>query len=422
MDIFVESQLLDQVRAGGTSKFLLLFDNYFDAVYKYVVRRVVDHKQAGEIARLVFLDALGQITAIPSDVTFEVWMYSLAKERVWTYLNANGFPIQSEILIDIHSIAAEARETVQAMAIKAQGLMAKLSLEEREILKLKFFEQVSDGDVMVVLNSDDTNIGPKIYRVLKRAYFYLFGERSETQGVYFGELGGFFEQLKKWENIQITETAKTTIRSEVENRVLQKDFAVDVESVSTTSSMAKPFAEKRPFESDMPVGSDDPAKIFVNAVKEMRQEEAEKTARKREEFEKRELFFDFFDRWKNTFILVPVLLLLVVGGYVFFRLINFGGEEVALYQAENCEILISFQGKFSDAEKSTINEHINNRICGVFEVEKLLLNRLESGEVAVYVDLPNWLMEYGFRQKKIKDWRIYHYARTSYSDKESGEV
>jgi hypothetical protein len=55
------------------------------------------------------------------------------------------------------------------------------------------------------LGIEDGTIGPKIYRVLKRAHFLLFGESDERQGVYFGELSGFLARMRDLEYIDVPE-------------------------------------------------------------------------------------------------------------------------------------------------------------------------------------------------------------------------
>ncbi len=403
MDLYVERQCIDQMKSGNLRSFVLLFDANFEAVYRYVARRIEDNSEVERIVRLTFLDALGQVQNTPTDVNYIVWLYSLAKPRVWEYMAKVAFPQKKGLM--------EQREGKESsdLLVKAEKMMMKLSLEEREILRLKFFEQVSDGDVMATLGLSEGTIGPKIYRVLKRAHFLLFGESEERHGVYFGELSGLFERLRDAENVEIPEAFKLNLKVDLTNRIERRDFAIEAEQVKEAP---KPFEEK--------TGSSDPAKIFVDAVREMRADEAKEAEIEREKFEKREVIIDFVDRWKSWLVGLPVAVLVMgLGVFVVWDYLDDLGVKRGF--PDGCAIEVAFEGDFSDGEKRSVNEGISKRICDHFEVKKLLISRKDDGVVEVKVDVPEWNLQYRFVQK-IKDWRIKKYERTLSSNKKSGEV
>lgn len=416
MDLFVERQCIEQMKSGDTKKFLMLFDANFEEVYKYVMRRVPVNAEAESITRMVFMDALGQIERTPQDLGYNVWLYSLARPRVWDYMSKASFP-QKQGLISAVEDAGE-KEYTKEIIKKADHLFTKLLLEEREILRLKFFEQVSDGDVMYVLNSEEASIGPKIYRVLKRSHFMLFGESDERHGVYFGEISSFMEQIRQAEVIEVPETFKATLRVELENKINRKDFAVEAEEIV---SEKEPFQETPEFlQQDKPKGSNDPAKIFVEAVREMREEEEQERVKQQQKLERQERVYEFLERYKVYLVALPVLLFVVLGAVVFFSLFNQEDRIVRGY-SNSCSMDIEFTGDFSDSEIRSVHQGISNRLCDHFTVEKLVISRLPSGEVGVKVDVPEWFYQYGFK-KNPRMWKIYYYEKTARSNSESGEV
>lgn len=406
MDLYVERQCVDEMKAGKAEKFLMLFDANFEDVYKYVARRVVDGAERERIVRLTFLDALGQIQNTPTDSTYLVWLFSLARPRVWDHIAKASFP-ETQGLI---SAREKVDESSDELVRKADKIMGKLSLEEREILRLKFFEQVSDGDVMTILAMTEGSIGPKIYRVLKRAHFLLFGESDERKGVYFGELSGFFERLRGLESIEVLEVLKLSLKTDVTTRIQKKNFAVEAEVV---------MEKKASTNEKVPTGSNDPAKIFVEAVREMREDEAKELEKERMKFEKSERVLDFVDRWKGVLTLIPVAIFLMIFTSFLLSFLDFGRIERGF--PNNCDIEIVFDGDFTDAEKRSVNNGVSAKLCDHFEVERLVISRLDEGKLEVEVDVPEWFLEYTF-VKKVSDWRIKKYARTLNSDGEPGQV
>lgn len=407
MDLYVERQYIEQMKSADPKKFLLLFDEYFQEVYAYVARRVGFGDDAERITRLVFMDALGQIPSTPVDANYLVWLYKLAKPRVWKYMET-AQSLQTGV------IAEGEEDDQQELVQKTEKVFSKLSLEEREILRLKFFEEVTDGDVMAIIDSEETSIGPKIYRVLKRAHFLLFGESDDRQGVYFGELSGFLERARQIENIPAPEMFRGVLRTELDTKLSKEDYAIEVEE--ETVEAQEPFVVKEDaVDLSKPTGSDDPAKIFVQAAREMQEEEQEAIVKQTERFERSERIFDFIDRWKHVLAMIPIAVFVIVMSIV---VINFfgmerGGERIVRgSDSAICEVEVSFEGDFSETQKRKINEGVSDRICGNFvDVTALHITRLESGKVYVEVDIENWFLEYKF-VKKYDNWRIKTYERT----------
>ncbi len=404
MDLYVERQCIDEMKDGKVEKFLLLFDANFEELYRYVYRRVSEIREVERIVRLTFLDALGQMNSTPTDVSYLVWLYSLAKPRVWENIAKESVP-EKRGLISV----AEGAEMGENLS-KLEKMMGKLSLEEREIIRLKFFEQVTDGDVMTVLGIEEGTVGTKIYRVLKRSHFLIFGEREGNQGVYFGELSGLFETVREHEEEPVFGAFKLNLKSDLDSRMKRKEFAVEADFVEEKPRVSA----KGPKLTD--VGSKDPAKIFVQAVKDLTDEEKREIDEQRQKVIRRENLYDLIDQWKTLFFAIPLVLFLAVTAYV---IMNIFPTSITRGYVNTCDVEVVFDGEFSDGEMRGINKGVSDRICDHFEVKKLIIKRNEDASIAVNVDVPDWLLEYKF-VKKIKDWRIKKYERTLSSNDQRG--
>lgn len=429
MDLYVERQCIQQMRDGNIKQFLLLFDANFVELYKYVSRRVGVGEVADKIIRLTFLDALGQIQTTPSEGSYLVWLFGLTKSRVWEEISRSSFPERQGLISAVPADGQPQSSENEEAIMKVEKMMKKLSLEEREIFRLKFFEEVSDGDVMTIIGISEGAIGAKIYRVLKRAHFLIFGESDERQGVYFGELTGLLSRVRELERIMIPEVFKLSLRADLSSRIDRREFAINSEPMEEEGPKAPPVTVV----TEAFKGSNDPAKIFVEAVKEMREEEEIQRLQDNLRFEKEEKVFDFLEKWKWAFALVPgVVFFGLIGIFIFNLFIGDGLIKRGYITA--CNIEVSFKGDFGDGEKRNVNKGISDKICGHFDVKKLLITRLDDGKVQVNVDVPQWLLEYKFA-KKLKDpsagvaaainsenWRIKEYARTLSGDEKSGKI
>ncbi len=409
MDLYVERQCVDKMKEKDLKQFLVLFDANFEGLYKYIARRVDDLPEIERVVRLTFLDALGKIQNTPVDVSYVVWLYSLAKERVWKAIDSASFPEKQGLI----SAGDKAEAEDGATAGKVSKMMAKLSLEEREVLRLKFFEEVADGDVMTVLGVEEKTVGSKIYRVLKRAHFLLFGESDERQGVYFGELSGLLERARETEVVNVPEALKLSLRADLATKIERKDFAIEGE-VKAEEVKETPFATK-----DEPQGSNDPAKIFVEAAKDMSKEEREEVYKEYSGLEDREQLLEILDKWKFVLALIPAILLVVVIGFVLFNFMNNG--KVDRGYPTTCTVDVAYEGEFYDGLHRSVDRNINNPLCDYYEEEIVAVERMEDEVIEVDLDVEGALLEYRF-VKKGDEWRIKEYEKTPNSDKESRKV
>lgn len=404
--MYVEKQCVEKLRGGDTSAFLTLFNGSFDGLYTYVARRLVDRAEVERVVNITFIDALGQTMSTPLDTPYSVWLYGIARKRIWEILSKPGVGVVPLPFLDGGSLDKELFD-------KANSVMGKLTMEEREVLRLKFFEQVSDGDVAHVLQLSEVDIGTKIYRVLKRVHFLLFGESDGRQEIYFGEVSAFFERVRVHAKIDVPEVLKLTLRADLSSRIDKKEFAIEGEEAQVSEDVPfAPVKERAPVTNLEEVvaseGSDDPAKIFVDAVKEMREEEVY-------EADRVEDLIELFDRLKGYLIAVPLLLFVVVVGFVGYKMFDRG-----IYRGypTACASEVSFKGGFSDGEKRSFNAQVSDGLCGMFEVGGIVARKKDDGTY-VEVDLGDGSIEYRF-DRKDNLWRVKKYARTFNSDEQSG--
>lgn len=409
MDMYVEKQCVEKLKTGDSAAFLTLFNAHFESLYRYVARRLEDSREVERVVTTTFIDALGRLHSTPLDVSYAVWLYGIARKRIWEILSKPGI---GAVPLPFLSGSGENAEFFE----KANNVMGKLSMEEREVLRLKFFEQVSDGEVAHVLSLDEGEIGTKIYRVLKRVHFLLFGESDGRQEVYFGEVSAFFERLRVHAEMEVPEVLRLTLRADISSRIDKKEFAIEAEEAFQEAPVAPvpPVKEKwTPLTSleevEASSGSDDPAKIFVDAVKEMREEPVVY------EDDKVEALMELFDRLKGYLIAVPVLLFVFVVGFVGWKMFDRG-----IYRGypTACVADVSFKGKFSDGEKRSFNAQVSDGLCGLFEVEGIVAKKNDDS-VNVVVDLGGGSIEYRFVSKNNL-WGVKKYARTFDSNEQSG--
>ncbi len=156
-----------------TEKFILLYDKYFDQIYRYIYRRVDDKETVQDLVSQTFYDALAHLQSYEwRGFPFSSWLYKIAHNNVlkW-YRDHNKVRVieidQAHQVVDTQADQhGDAIQNEQKSEI--QNLLHKLDPDEQEIIRLKYFEEVSNIEIAEIMGLSPNNIGVKIYRTLKK--------------------------------------------------------------------------------------------------------------------------------------------------------------------------------------------------------------------------------------------------------------
>lgn len=412
MDLYVEKQCVERLVAGETRQFLNLFDANFGEVFKYLKRRINDDSEVERILRFTFLEALSLYKESPKDTAYCVWLFSLARKRVLSYLEKSR-----DFRFDFSSILKKTSNEGQEKDVsKVLSMFSKLTLEEAEIIKLKFFEQVADSDIMVILGLDPETVGARIYRVLKRAHFLLFGEGDENQGVYFGELSGMLAAFMEFEKISIPEALRLGFKAQLSAKIDNSELILDPELIKEMKKNEENRQNRQNLiKNNMNKGSNDPAKVFVNAANSMNEQEKQKVYSEyqvKKQFEedeairkemKRDEFWEMIDSIKGVLIFVPVMIfVLVLSGILLYKYWPFGG----------CDFVVAYSEDLTKEEISDLKKKVANPICKYYDdVSDMAITRLTDDKVDVFVERENLNLKYIFDTRGTKNWYVKKYEQ-----------
>lgn len=152
--------------------FVVLYDKYFDQIYRYVYRRVSDKDMVEDLVSQTFYDALAHLQDFQwRGFSFGSWLYKIAHNNVLKWYRDNNkqtAPIEEGMDIPDNAVLPNEKAEVRELQAEVQEIMAKLDPEEREIVRLKFFEEVSNIEMAEIMGLSANHIGVKVFRVLKK--------------------------------------------------------------------------------------------------------------------------------------------------------------------------------------------------------------------------------------------------------------
>lgn len=171
-DQIQEQRLVEEAKLNP-EKFAAIYDKYFDQIYRYVYRRVNDKDTVHDLVSQTFYDALAHLKSYEfRGYVFGAWLYKIAHNNVlkW-YREKSKFQMtdlaEGQEIVDLDT--NQVKDNVdRELKDEMQAILVQLEPEEREIIKLKFFEEASNIEIAEIMGLSANHIGVKVFRALKK--------------------------------------------------------------------------------------------------------------------------------------------------------------------------------------------------------------------------------------------------------------
>ncbi len=156
-----------------------LYDEYFDKIARYIYVRIGDKNEAEDLAGEVFLKALESLKSYKErGIPMQAWLYRIAHNVSVDHLRKRG----RIATVPIDDVPIEAREDPVATAEKSIEMervneaMQKLTTEQREVVRLRFFGDLSSKEVGAILRKSDGAVREMQRAAIEKLRGLLTGE------------------------------------------------------------------------------------------------------------------------------------------------------------------------------------------------------------------------------------------------------
>jgi len=140
MERMEDEQRRIEAAKADPSRFAELYDEHFDRVYAYVLRRVGDRSDAQDITADVFQNALANLGRFEwRGAPFAAWLYRIAANAI-----ADHFQRKSRPVPDVHSEAAHDDVERRAMLFRS---VDRLPADQRRVIVMRFAEEKSIREI-----------------------------------------------------------------------------------------------------------------------------------------------------------------------------------------------------------------------------------------------------------------------------------
>ena len=182
MPITDDKKLLEEIRKEP-SKFGLIFDEYYPAIFGYIFRRVADYDIARDIASESFLKAFLNISLFKwKGIPMLSWLYRIASNECLLYFRNRKYqPGSLDKMISSRfwdavdpSTTLEEKSIVEKELqyhkdfIAVQEKLMRLPVPYQEVLSLRYFEEMSIKEIAMILDKKEGTIKSLLSRGIEK--------------------------------------------------------------------------------------------------------------------------------------------------------------------------------------------------------------------------------------------------------------
>jgi len=166
-----EENELIAIAVDDPRQFEILYSRYFLQIFKYIFNRVRQEHDAAALTSDVFAKALCSLNKYQfRQVPFVSWLYGIARNELLQHFRKN----KKEVLVfleeeQLRNFSEELEgDNKEVLFEQMKTALEQLSVEEIELVEMKFFQQQSHREIAVLLNISEENTRVRTFRVIKK--------------------------------------------------------------------------------------------------------------------------------------------------------------------------------------------------------------------------------------------------------------
>lgn len=169
-----ELSLVAQAKEGDKAAISALYDAITPKLYGYLVNVIRDKSLAEDILQDTWVKAISSLELFRAKgVRFSAWIFAIARNECRMYWRKQ----KKEISLDeVHAHIPDGKDLSQRLWV--DQLIQKLSVEEQELLRLRYIADLSFKEIAIVLGIPPITARVRVHRALKKANTFLSGTPS----------------------------------------------------------------------------------------------------------------------------------------------------------------------------------------------------------------------------------------------------
>ncbi len=172
-----------QAAQKNPARFGVLYNRYYEPIFRYIYRRCLEEDVTADICSQVFLKAMQKINKYQfKGVPFSAWLYRIASNEISQHYRnqkkTRTVAIEDSNIGDMF----EEMEINELEPYKEKLLAAldNLTPKDLQLIEMRFFEQRPFKEIAEILEITESNAKVKTYRLLNRMKKVLVADKASN--------------------------------------------------------------------------------------------------------------------------------------------------------------------------------------------------------------------------------------------------
>ena len=173
-----DAELIQRILAGDENAFANLIRKYQRQVHTHALRKIGDFQIAEDITQETFLRVYQKLETLNNPTQFSKWLHAIVNHLCIAWYRKNRLQTKSLQEIHISEIEAEAysryiatehaKTTAEAQRTLVKKLLAELKENDREVITLHYFEEMTSSEIGTVLGVPENTVKSRLHRARQR--------------------------------------------------------------------------------------------------------------------------------------------------------------------------------------------------------------------------------------------------------------
>lgn len=154
-----ETKLIKACQEGELENFALLYDKYIGRIYAFLFSRTSNKEISEDLCSQTFLKAMSSIATFnKDDKYFSAWLYKIARNNLIDYYRSSKENLDIDSFWGLASDQKIEEETDKQLKLeKITGYLSVLSKEQKEIVVLKVWDELSYKEIAEIMEKSVDN-------------------------------------------------------------------------------------------------------------------------------------------------------------------------------------------------------------------------------------------------------------------------
>lgn len=155
-----ENFIIKKIKKGDIESFGLLYDHYFEQIYRFIFLKVNHKEDAQDLTHQVFLQAFKKIGDYEEKgFPFSSWLYKIARNEIIDFYRSKKTNVALEelenVLTDANQENIKDRLDLKIQIEKVRLALKKIKPEYQDVIIMRFIEDLSIKEVAEILNKTE---------------------------------------------------------------------------------------------------------------------------------------------------------------------------------------------------------------------------------------------------------------------------